>query len=120
MRRVAPSLFTADGTGKGTPAATAIRVAGSVFSPVSVFDPIDLGGDIYVSLYGTGIRNRATVACTIGGVSVPVLYAGPQLVYAGLDQVNIQLTPALRGIGEVDLVVTVDGQPSNPVRINVR
>jgi uncharacterized protein (TIGR03437 family) len=132
---VAPGLFSADATGHGAAAATAIRVimggpasAIPVFScsgPVCATVPIDLGLDtpVYLSLYGTGIRHRsslANVTCTIGGVSVPVLYAGPQTVYAGLDQVNVPLPLSLRGMGEADLVVTVDGQPSNAVRVNIQ
>jgi len=86
--------------------------------------PIHLGVDtpIYLSLYGTGIRNRsslANVTCTIGGVSVPVQYAGPQTQFAGLDQVNVLVTLNLRGLGEVDVVLTVDGQVSNAVRVNI-
>ena len=131
---VAPALFTADASGKGVAAATATEIvvgrpvplpvftcSGSTCSPV----PIKLGVDtpVYLSLYGSGIRNRSSlgnVACTIGGISVPVLYADAQPEYAGLDQVNVALTLNLRGIGETDVIVTVDGQPSNAVRVNVQ
>jgi uncharacterized protein (TIGR03437 family) len=136
MRAVVPTLFSADDSGTGAAAATAVRVligrpdqfpipvfscSGSVCSTV----PIALGVDtpIYLSLYGTGIRNRsaqANVTCTIGGISVPVLYAGPQLQYAGVDQVNVALTLNLRNLGEADVIVTVDGQASNAVRVNVQ
>ena len=130
---VAPALFAANGSGRGAAAATAVRVAPGQVSPLAVFTcngsscstiPIDLGTDtVYLSLYGTGIRNRsalANVTCTIGGISVPVLYAGAQGQYAGLDQVNVTLTQDLRGLGDADVVLTVDGVPSNPVRINVQ
>ncbi len=133
VRAIAPSLFTADQTGSGPPAATAVRVAipSSQQSPVPVFTcsgsvctavPILLGVDrpVYLSLYGTGIRGGKSVTCTIGGISVPVFYAGPQNQYPGLDQVNVPLVLDLRNLGETDLVVTVDGQPSNTVRINVQ
>ena len=76
-----------------------------------------------MSFYGTGIRNRtslANVALTINGVSTPVLYAGPAPNYLGLDQVNVGLPLVLRGSGEVNVVLTVDGQASNVVTINVR
>jgi len=49
-----------------------------------------------------------------------VLYAGPQLEFAGLDQVNVPLTLNLRGSGEANVVLTVEGQTANPVTINVR
>ncbi len=118
-------------------AATAIRTqagAKGLQAPVPVFQcdasgcvavPIDLGIDtpVYLSLYGTGIRNRSSlsnVTVTINDVNVPVLYAGPQPEFAGLDQVNVALTLDLRGTGESNVVLVVDGQTSNPVMVNVR
>ena len=103
-------------------------------APVPVFQctssgcvavPINLGVDtpVYVTLYGTGIRNRsaqANVTATINGMSVPVSYAGPTPGYAGLDQVNVGLILSLRGSGESNVVVTVDGQTSNTVTINIQ
>jgi uncharacterized protein (TIGR03437 family) len=134
VQPVAPALFSADASGHGAAAATAIMVtpAGQSALPVisctssgCVTVPLKLGVDtpIYLTLYGTGIRNApslAAVTCTIGGVSVPVQYAGPQPQYAGLDQVNVPLTLNLRGLGEVDVIVTVSGQASNAVRVNVQ
>ena len=137
VQPVAPALFSMSGTGSGVAAALAVAVqAGNpqLQSPVPVFQcgntgcvsvPIALGVDqpLYVSFYGTGIRNRsslANVTVTINGVSVPVLYAGPAPNYVGLDQVNVGLLLALRGSGEANVVLTADGQTSNVVTINVR
>ncbi len=134
IRTVAPALFSADATGKGVAAATAIRLVGGVQNPVPVFQcaaggcapvPIQIlaNAPVYLTLYGTGIRNRsslANVTCRIGDASAPVLYAGAQPVYAGLDQVNVALTFDRPAGGEVDVVLTVDGQPSNPVRVSLR
>jgi uncharacterized protein (TIGR03437 family) len=53
-------------------------------------------------------------------VTVPVLYAGAQNVYPGLDQVNVQLSGSLRGLGTADLILTVDGQAANTVRIAIQ
>ena len=79
---------------------------------------------VFLVLYGTGIRNRSSVGAvqaTIGGVSVPVEYAGPEgSGIPGLDQVTVRLTSDLKGIGLADLVVTVDGIPSNTVTADVR
>ncbi len=134
IRGVAPALFSADATGKGVAAATAIRVAGGVQNPVPVFEcaaggcapvpiPILAGAPVYLTLYGTGIRNRsslANVTCRVGDAAVPVLYAGAQPVFAGLDQANVALAFDRPAAGELDVVLTVDGQPSNPVRISLR
>jgi uncharacterized protein (TIGR03437 family) len=134
---VAPALFTMSGTGSGVAAATAIRVqAGdpSLQAPVQVFQctasgcsavPIDTGLDtpVFVSFFGTGIRNRSSlsnVAVTINGISVPVLYAGPAPLFAGLDQVNVGLVLTLRGSGESKVILTVDGQASNIVTIGIQ
>ena len=133
---VAPGVFSANGNGSGVAAATAIRVAAdSTQTPVTVFQcgkaaasctsvPIDVtNGAVFVTLYGTGIRNRsslANVSCTMGGVAVPVLFAGAQGGFVGLDQVNIQIPASLKGRGEVSVVVTVDGQAANAVTLNVQ
>lgn len=134
---VAPGLFSMDGTGSGVAAATAIRTMAAnpaLQSPVPVFQcsagvcqsvPIDLGIDtpVYVSFYGTGIRNRSNltgVSVTINGISVPVLYAGPSPDFDGLDQINVGLTLALRGMGESKVTATVDGTASNAVTINIK
>jgi uncharacterized protein (TIGR03437 family) len=137
VRSVAPALFSMNGTGSGVAAATAIAVqAGNpqLQSPVTVFQctgsscasvPINVGVDrpVYVSFYGTGIRNRsslANVTATINGAGVPVLYAGPTPGFTGLDQVNVGLILSLRGSGESNVVLTVDGQTSNAVTINIQ
>ena len=136
VKPVAPTLFSMSGTGSGVAAALAVAVQvgnGQVQVPVPVFQcgstgcvsvPLALGVDlpVYVSFYGTGIRNRsslANVAVTINGVSLPVLYAGPAANYVGLDQVNVGLPLSLRGSGEANVVLTIDGQTSNAVTINV-
>jgi uncharacterized protein (TIGR03437 family) len=135
IQAVAPALFSANGDGKGVAAATAIRIVipTNIASQVTVFQcgnqpgscngvPIDPGIDapVYLSFYGSGIRGAKKVSVTIGGMDVPVLYAGPQPAYPGLDQVNVPLVLALRGQGLVDVVVTADEVASNAVEINVQ
>jgi uncharacterized protein (TIGR03437 family) len=79
---------------------------------------------VYLILYATGLRNRSSLAnvqCSIGGASVPLEYAGPEGSGApGLDQVNVRLTPALKGLGVANLVLTVDGVSSNAVSVDIR
>jgi uncharacterized protein (TIGR03437 family) len=136
IQSIAPTLFSMSGDGRGVAAANAIaQQAGSqVQTPVAVFQcsasgcvatPIQLGANanVYLILYGTGIRNRSSltnVTAYIGGTSVPVLYAGPQSSYAGLDQVNLELPQSLSGSGEVNIVLTVDGQTANVVTVNIQ
>ncbi|MEO5925152.1 MAG: carboxypeptidase regulatory-like domain-containing protein [Bryobacteraceae bacterium] len=131
---VAPGIFAANSDGRGPAAAAYVRVlAGGAQQSGFTFDadrsprenlPIDVtaAAPVYLTLYGTGIRYRATaVAATIGGLSVPVLAAVAQGQYAGLDQVNVGPLPiALAGRGEVSVNFQVDGRATNPVTVNVR
>jgi uncharacterized protein (TIGR03437 family) len=110
---VAPGLFAA---------AQILRVhANGSQTLEDASSPIAMGPDsLYLVLFGTGIRNRtstATVACTIHGVKVQVLYAGVQPQFPGLDQVDVLLPASLKGSGKVSVVLTVDGQDSNTIVI---
>ena len=53
----------------------------------------------------------------MGGVAVPVVSFGAADT-VGRDQVTIQLPAELRGAGETDLVMTLNGVLSNVVRIH--
>jgi uncharacterized protein (TIGR03437 family) len=137
VQSVAPTLFSMNGAGSGVAAATAIVVQAAnplLQTSVPVYQctgsscaaapiPLGAGTSVYVSFYGTGIRNRsslANVAMTINGISVPVLYAGPAPGYTGLDQVNAALVPILRGSRESNVVLMVDGQAANTVTISIQ
>jgi uncharacterized protein (TIGR03437 family) len=130
---VAPSLFSADSSGTGPAAATAVSVSGSnVQTPVAVYQcelvcstvPIVLSANaqVVVSLFGTGIRGAgaSSVSCTIHGVNVPVEYAGPQPAFLGLDQINVALPLSLKGSGQSEVIVTAAGHTSNTVLINIQ
>ena len=132
---VAPSLFSADSTGKGLAAAQVQRSASPAFESVVKFDfsrgqfaalPIDLSKpneQTFLVLYGTGIRLRSNinkVSAKIGNLTLPVDYAGSQNGYVGLDQVNILLPRSLMGSGLIDVGLTVDGKVTNTVQICVK
>ena len=138
IETVAPGLFSQNGDGQGVPAGEVLRIRGDgsqSSEPVAQLDassnkyvplPIDLGPStdtVFLILYGTGIRGRSSlgaVQVTIGGVAANVVFAGDQTVYPGLDQVNVQVPPTVAGSGETDLVLTVDGQTANTLRINFK
>jgi len=86
--------------------------------------PIDVAAantQIYLEMYGTGIRNATNVAVMVGGVNVPVLFSGSAPGYAGVDQVNIGPQPAsLAGQGNVNIVLTADGQAANTVNVAIQ
>jgi uncharacterized protein (TIGR03437 family) len=134
---VAPGLFAANADGKGVAAAVVTHVKGDGAQTTEfafrcgtvpgscAAIPVELGPsseEVYLSLYGTGIRNAALkdVGATIGGERAEVLYAGPQQAFAGLDQVNIRIPRSLAGRGEVAVVVAAAGRVSNAVTINIK
>ena len=116
VAQTAPGLFT---LGNSAVAGYLQRVeTGGKLTTLSVQQPIALDErPVYLVLYGTGIRNRsplANIICEIGGIQVPVDYAGPEgSGVPGLDQVNLRLPLGLRGRGVIDVVLSVDGVRSN-------
>ncbi len=136
--RVAPGLFTANGDGRGVPAARLLRLrAGGARVVEDVFRldqasgryvPAELvvgepGEETYLELYGTGIRglsNLNAISAKIGDAACEVLAAEAHSVYQGLDQVNLKLLATLRGRGELTLQLTVEGRAANPVRLAFR
>ena len=138
IANVAPSIFTANSSGNGVPAAAVLRVRANgsqVIEPVAewnaalsrfVATPIDLGGEndqLYLLLFATGLRNRSSltgVAVSFGGISGQVQYAGQQGDFVGVDQINVLLPRTLVGRGEVDLTLTADGKAANTVRLSFK
>ncbi|MFN0171226.1 MAG: hypothetical protein ACKV22_32825 [Bryobacteraceae bacterium] len=130
---VAPGIYTANSNGIGAPAALLTRLApdgsrtvelaytcgsrpGSCTpAPIVWSRPEE---QIYLTLFGTGIRGRVTpVTAKIGLTELTVLYGGAQGQYAGLDQINVLLPRSLAGTFNALLTVTVGGRPSNPVEL---
>ena len=97
--------------------------AGEREIPVERYQTAQAQSEVYLELYGTGLRNHsglANVSVTVSGVAVPVLYTGNQPEFIGLDQVNVQLPRSLAGRGAVDVVVVTEGQAANPVKIQLK
>lgn len=121
LAAAAPSLFTANASGTGTPAAVATR-DGVNFYAVGNADgsPNPLNGNDVLVLFGTGLRRApaSDIRITIGGQNAPVLFAGAQGGFAGLDQINTQLPTGISGL--VDVVVSVNGKAANTVKVLVR
>lgn len=134
ISNVAPAIVTASSDGKGVPAAQVLRVTRAGMTSIQTTfagtagaytaAPINLtmaGDQVYLMLYGTGIRRHSLnpVIATIGGIRAPVIYAGLQSQFPGLDQINIGPLPqTLVNKGAVNLVITVDGVPANAVALN--
>jgi uncharacterized protein (TIGR03437 family) len=135
LATAAPGLFSANGDGKGAPAAQVVtthadgtQTFGWAFnSPCApgtcTTAPIGFGGpsdQTALVLYATGIRNRVAlsdVTVEIGAQSLPAFYAGAAPTYVGLDQVNVLLPRSLAGSGTVNLSVSVAGTTSNVLTV---
>ncbi len=134
-----PGLFTANSDGVGAPTGYVLRVKANgaqIEEPLTTYDaaqgrfvprPIDFYSDsptqadqIYLVLFGTGIRNRSSLAnveaVLDGSINAEVLYAGAQGNFVGLDQINLKL-PLIASRPTASLTVVVDGKPSNPVQL---
>jgi uncharacterized protein (TIGR03437 family) len=129
---VAPSLFTLNAAGLAAADVVQVLNGNQTYANVYRLDssnkavplPISLGsadGQIYLVLYGTGLRGANTVSATIGGVSVPVTSWGAQGQFAGEDQVKIGPIPrSLAGGGKVAVVVTAGGIAANTVNVTIQ
>lgn len=136
--QVAPGFFSANGSGSGYAAADVQRVKADgtqAYDHLMQYDPaqnsivafpIDLGaaGDqVYLILYGTGLRFRTSigkVTATVGGQAATVTCAGLQPQFAGVDQVNVLLPKSLKGAGDVDVAITFDGKAANTVKAKIK
>jgi uncharacterized protein (TIGR03437 family) len=128
-----PGIFTANQAGSGAPAAAWTR-DGLTYFPAGRSDGTTLAMDAgsFLVLACTGLRYAPqtdgnagngvaeSVQISIGGVSAPVIFAGAQGNFAGLDQVNLKIPESLRGRGQVELTMSVAGRQSNKVLVNIR
>lgn len=131
----APGLFIVSRQ-NGVPAATAVRVEpDGTQVPIPVFscsadscqvEPIPLSAagsrPVYVSFLGTGFRgaNPGTVACSIYGVQVPVVYAGPQAT-PGVEQINVRLPVELLDapLLNIGVIIRMDGEVTDSQWIDI-
>jgi uncharacterized protein (TIGR03437 family) len=138
IANTSPGLFTVNQTGEGFAAANVQRVktdGTSIFQPTAQYNsttnkftgiPINVSSatdQVYLNLYGTGIRGRSNltnVKAIVGGVDVPVVYAGAHGSYIGVDQINVLLPSTLAGKGDVEVILTVDAQVANTVKISIQ
>lgn len=133
---VAPSLFTANESGKGAalafflpslladnPMSTYICTMNPPPSTGMTCTPRGLdvsSGNSILVLFGTGIRNRATlsaVTVTVNGQSLPAFFAGDSGIAPGVDEVQVALPSSLVHSGVVYVTVSIAGTVSNQVTV---
>ncbi len=119
----APGIYSANQRGTGMAAATYIRVtARGVRTDAVLTDagvPVAVGDQIYLILYGTGLRGGPATA-TVGEFVVPV--AGPlaQGQYPGLDQINLGPLPLRIGLGQKEIVIRQGDDLANATTVTFR
>jgi len=110
----APGLFSLSGTGTHdgaiVDALTGRIGAAKATTPTST---------TFLSLYLTGANFTTPPVVMIGGVTVPVTFAGASPCCAGLQQINISIPTSLAGAGRVPVTVKTGTTLSNVVEIVV-
>jgi uncharacterized protein (TIGR03437 family) len=137
VAKVAPSLFTANATGRGVAAAVFLRIRPNnvqSYEPVGRYDavqskfvpiPVNLGPEteqVYLVLYGTGSRHfsaMSQVSAKLGETPLEVMTLGAQGSFTGLDQVNLRVPRNLPVCGTLDVTLTIDGKVANKVQVAV-
>jgi uncharacterized protein (TIGR03437 family) len=142
INEVAPSLFTANASGKGIPAGVLLRVKANgqqSYEALARFEggqalPVPIvrrdGETLFLLLFGTGLREAENsdgdatngvaenVTVTIGGADVPVTYAGRAPNFAGLDQLNLQLSANVPAGANLTITVRVNDGAGNLLTAN--
>ena len=137
---VAPGLFSANSNGQGAALGFLLSVperGAPSYEPLADFDrarnsfvtrPLDLNRlpiqatKLFFVLFGTGVRRRESLSAMtarVGGVDAPVIFAGAQGSFAGLDQINIpidaEMIRQLTGRGRLNIALSVAGYGSSNV-----
>jgi uncharacterized protein (TIGR03437 family) len=128
----APGLFAVNSAGLSASFADCVAADGTqstiltsqVVNGALVALPLNLGAcqQTILELWTTGLDGPISggVQATIGGLDATVLYAGPEGVYPGVDQVNVIIPQSLAGAGNVPVVVTAGGVMSNAVNVTIQ
>jgi uncharacterized protein (TIGR03437 family) len=128
----APGIFEVNSAGMSASFADCVAADGAqttiltsqVVNGAVVAVPLNLGmcRQTILELWTTGLdgASASNVQATIGGQSATVLYAGPQGVYPGVDQVNVVIPQSLAGAGNVPVVLTAGEVASNTVNVTIQ
>ncbi len=129
----APGMFAANGTGLFAGSVFVVSASGTqtaqnnyqldanqnvVPLPINVSNA---SNQVFLIMYGTGVRHAASVTATVGGQTVPITFAGAQELFVGEDQVNIGPLPSgLAGGGVAKIIITAYGQTANTVNLTIQ
>lgn len=85
--------------------------------------PVEVGmsaDTVMLQFYASGVSHADEIQVRIAGQEVPVRYAGASARFPGLDEVTVEVPRSLAGIGDADVILTVDGQPASPVLMHIQ
>ncbi len=129
INSVTPSIFTANASGEGVPAALLLRVetdGSTTFlnafndaplgqrAPLAI-DLTDEGVQYFLVLFGSGFRNASEVKVRIDGQEIPGVIFAPSSQFKGLDQGNVPVSRDFMGRGVVNVELEADGIVANVV-----
>ena len=109
---VPAGVFSLFGTGTRDGA-----ILNAVTFALGPFTVTTAGAPTYLAIFATGLNLAAAPVVTIGGVQVPVDYFGKAPCCLGLQQINVELVPALAGAGRVEVAMTTSAGTSNIVEV---
>ncbi|MFN0106159.1 MAG: aryl-sulfate sulfotransferase, partial [Bryobacteraceae bacterium] len=123
-----PGLFAINGDGEG-PGAISALIDGQQPMLAYTFDnssnryvaaEIPLKGDVYLSVFGTGLGTaRMPLAVVIGGTPIPVTAVAQSAQFPGVDQINVGPVPrALAGKRNLPVVLSAGEAVSNAVVVS--
>ncbi len=85
--------------------------------------PVDLlasSDKVMLRFYASGLREASEVRVQIAGQDVPVLHSGASADFPGLDEITVEVPRSLAGMGQVDVVLTADGETASPVHVSIQ
>lgn len=136
MAPAQPAVFTVNQSGQGAGIVVAYTQSGTNFQ-VDADHPMSAGDVAVIYCAGLGPVNPPVpagtaapsetlshtanpVTVTIGGVNAPVQFAGLAPTYTGLYQINATVPTGIKPGASVPMVITVAGQQSTPVTVNIK
>ena len=130
---VAPGVFELNGSGLAaayvilyhSDGTQTVEQVYTVKNGAVVASPVSLGSSTdqaYLFLFGTGFEAARTagVKVSVGGMNLPVSFAGSQGGFTGLDQANVELSSSLKGKGNVSIQLTANGIAANTVNMTIQ
>ena len=96
---------------------TMLATAPGIFFDTATNDGAILRLGDFLEIYCTGVGTALPVSVYLGGLQLTASFSGPNSVYPGLDQVNVQIPAGLSGVQT--LSIEVNGRRSNEVRVRL-